>query len=331
MHEFNLRLLRYFAAVADEGNVGRAAASLFVSQPALSQQIRRLEAELGLTLFHRSSRGMHLTAAGEQILAPTRNLLAAAQALRNSVLASRGGGLRLGFIGNGLGQLNAEIRAALRERLPETDLMMRQLEQRDHVLAVLSGAVDVALVRLPVREETLTVVPVFAEPRLLCLPTGHPLAGRCHVTIGELATEVFLDVADGVPRHWREFWLVEPRPGGEPVRLGPAFSTAEEALQLVAGGKGVVLVAASFVDGYRRSELAFVPVADIGPSEVGLAWRGATPPSGGRELLESVREVVGAQPGFGSEAFRRLGCSHGPCGAAARTTPSLDRIGGRRR
>ncbi|GAA3191153.1 LysR family transcriptional regulator [Dactylosporangium siamense] len=312
MVEPNIRLLRYFLAVAEELNVGRAARRLYVSQPALSQQLRRLEHDLGVELFHRSSRGMRLTESGAVLLPVAEEVVRAADRLIATAGARPGRrGLVVGFVGNGLGHLNAAVRDDYARRMPRVDLLLRQVEVQDQLESLRSGQVDVALARLPVRETDLTVVPFFAEPRLVCLPAAHRLAGRCHVDVDALAGEVFLAVPERSPRHWREFWLAQPRPGGAPVRLGPSFGTAEEALQLVAAGHGVLLVAATFRDGYSREELRFVPVRGLAPSRVALAWRGEQPPPGGRELLTTLRSVAARTERGGAAAFAALGCEHG--------------------
>ncbi len=154
-----LRDLRYFVAVAQHRNFSRAAEHLAVSQPALSEQIRKLEEELGAPLFARTSRGATLTDAGEAFLPQARAVLAQADAAADSVrMVTSGvaGTLTLGFIDSAaLAILPALIRR-FTERYPNVKLRLRELGTQQQLEAVASGAIDVGIVRGPVWNEELT-------------------------------------------------------------------------------------------------------------------------------------------------------------------------------
>lgn len=270
-----LRHLRHFVAVAEELHFGHAAARLHLAQPALSQSIRTLEAELDVALFERTSRRVALSPAGAVLLPHARRILTDADALLDRAAwhgRRRATGLRLGFVGNGFGELTTAVLEAFAAAHPDVHVTLHHVELADHLHAVAAGRVDVTAVRLPVDDARLTVLPVMEEPRVLAVAARHPLAQRSALSIAECADEVFLPVSEGMPARWRDFWLVRPRPDGSTVRVGAPFDSLEEALQLVAAGRGVITAAASLAQSHARSDVAFVALTDVEPSRAGLAW-----------------------------------------------------------
>jgi DNA-binding transcriptional LysR family regulator len=270
-----LRHLRHFVGVAEELHFGRAAARLHLAQPALSQSIRALEAGLDIALFERTSRRVTLTPAGAVLLAHARRILMDADALVERAVwhgRRRETGLRLGFVGNGFGELTTAVLEAFAAAHPHVHVSLHHVELADQLHAVAAGRVDVAAVRLPADDARLTVLPVMQEPRVLAVAARHPLAQRAALSITECADEVFLPVSERTPARWRDFWLVRPRPDGSTVRVGSPFESLEEALQLVAAGRGVITAAASLAQSHARNDVAFVPLTDVEPSRAGLAW-----------------------------------------------------------
>ena len=171
--DLDLRKIRYFVAVADNLHFRRAAEELHIAQPALSRSIGALERELGTQLFVRDKRSVILTPAGRQLLDDAGPLLAAADATRRRVQrAGRGAhhlvvGFRAGIL------VTAAVRALSAER-PEVTVEVQRLEWDDQEELILSGRVDVAYVRQPIRERGLRLVALFAERRLAALPADHP-------------------------------------------------------------------------------------------------------------------------------------------------------------
>src|SRR4051794_23893105 len=140
-----LRLLRYFTAVAEEAHVGNAAARLFISQPALSQQIRALEEQVGMPLFTRHARGVELTEAGEILLTEAREVLARADRLDEAVEElGRGeaGVLRIGMPPGLEAGLVPELLASLRESHPDARIEVRELTTPDQLDALSAGSLD---------------------------------------------------------------------------------------------------------------------------------------------------------------------------------------------
>lgn len=271
-----LRQLRYFLTLADELHFGRAARRLHLSQSALSQQVRAMERQLGVALLLRNSRRVELTSAGQTLYTRAGAVLAladaTAEATRQAGLAARRR-LTVGFIGNGLAERTAPLIHAFEAALPDTDVALKHLGLVEHLQALRHGRVDLALVRLPVEEPDIDVATIWTEPRVLVLPARHPLATTEHLSICDVGDEPMLAVSASLPAYWRDFWTVNPRPDGSRPRLGPTFEDLEEAMQLVARGKGLLVAAASLARSQFRPDLVFRRLDDVAPSVVALAWR----------------------------------------------------------
>jgi DNA-binding transcriptional LysR family regulator len=265
--DVDLRKLRYFVAVAEELHFGRAADRLHIAQPVLSRQIRALEDELHVQVFKRDRRSTELTAAGRQLLDDARPLLASAEGLRRrAVAASREAStFALGFM-PGI-TVTASVRA-LGARHPNLNIQLVRTSWDDQVDVLHDGRVDVSVVRLPIEQRGLTVRPLFDEPRVVVLPSDHRLAGKESVTIADLATEHLLQNPDAVPE-WRDV-AVELRESR--AKPPPRFHSVEEKLEHVAAGNGIAIIPTSTASFYTRSDIAHIPVEDIGPNRVCLAW-----------------------------------------------------------
>ncbi|MFC0599168.1 LysR family transcriptional regulator [Streptomyces palmae] len=272
----HLRDLRYFVAVAEELNFTRAAERLFVSQPALSKQIRRLEESLRTRLFHRDRRTVALTAPGEALLPRARELIrlwGEAQRAVGDAAAAEAAVLTVGVsssVGRGL---LAAARAHLAERHPAWRIRVRQVDWEDPTAGLAGGEVDAALLWLPVPgQEAFTVRVVASEPRWVALPAGHRLATRAEIAFAELLDEPFLALPDSAGP-LRDFWLGVAERGGRPVRIGATVSNADETFEAVEEGSGVVLLASGNAAIYQRPGVVARPVTGLSPSELALAWR----------------------------------------------------------
>jgi DNA-binding transcriptional LysR family regulator len=269
--DLDLRKIRYFVAVAEELHFGRAAERLHIAQPALSRQVRALEDELNSQLFVRDRRHTELTAAGQQLLEEARPLLANADALRRRVgrVARGPGTFAVGFMP---GLLVTSAVRALSQVHPDLTVDVLRTSWDDQVEVVHDGRVDVSYVRLPVDQAGLKLEPLFSEPRLAALPSDHRLAGKESVSITDLAGEHLLQDPDAVPE-WREIAPeMRTRNNRQPV---PAFRTVEEKLEHVAAGHGIVILPRSTAIFYRRPDVNCIPVDDISPNRVSLAWDAA--------------------------------------------------------
>ncbi|MDX3853394.1 LysR family transcriptional regulator [Streptomyces sp. AK02-01A] len=269
MADLDLRKVRYFLAVAEHLNFGRAAAALHIAQPVLTRQIRALEKELHARLFDRDQRHVELTEAGKQLATDAPGLLAEADAARLRVSrAARGSGtFVVGFMPGLI--VSGPVRS-LGEAHPDLSVEVRRTGWDDQVAVILDGRVDVGYVRLPVDQRGLTVERLFEEPRVAVLPAGHPLAGAGEITVAELADEHLLQDPGAVPE-WRDI-ATEPR-GRDTARRAPSLLTVEEKLEHVAIGHGIVVLPLSTAAFYRRPDVAQATITDIGPNRVCLAWR----------------------------------------------------------
>ncbi|MFF3754907.1 LysR family transcriptional regulator [Streptomyces sp. NPDC002018] len=265
--DVDLRKLRYFVAVAEEMHFGRAAERLHITQPVLSRQIRALEGELRARLLTRNRQSSELTAAGRQLLEDARPLLTAAQALSRRVqqAAHEASTFTVGFM-PGI-TVTGAVRAFTASH-PELDVQVIRTSWDNQVQAVHEGLVDVSFVRLPVDHRGLTLRPVFREPRVAVLPSDHRLAGKQSIGIADLAAERLLQDPDAVPE-WRD---LPDRARGEGAGPRTAFRTVEEKLEHVATTGGVLVLPLSTAVYYTHTDVAHVPIDDIGPNEVCLAW-----------------------------------------------------------
>jgi DNA-binding transcriptional LysR family regulator len=241
-----LRHLRYFVAVAEERHFGRAAERLHMAQPPLSQQIRRLETELGVTLLHRTTRRVDLTDAGSAYLDRARAILAAvdeagveAQRVADGLV----GRVVIGCVGSATYSLLPALARTLREELPGLDFAFRgEMLVPDQVAALLAGRIDVALLRPPVDEHALRVRTLRREALIVALPEGHRLAGRRRLAVGDLRAEDFV-VHSGEGRsvmHGLVTTLCHEA-GFEP-RIRHEVAETSTLVTFVAAGLGVALV-----------------------------------------------------------------------------------------
>jgi DNA-binding transcriptional LysR family regulator len=289
-----LRHLRYFVAVAEERHFGRAAERLHIAQPPLSQQIRRLETELGVTLLHRTTRSVDVAPAGEVLLARAKEVLAAVDdAVEDTRRAARGefGRLAIGFTGSATYALLPRLAAALRSALPGVVLDLQgELLTPAQVARLLDGSLDLGVLRPPVRERALSVEVVRSDPLIAVLARTHRLAAVDAVPLEELADEPFVVY----PSHFRSVThdAVEETCAAHGFLPRVALEVSETAtlVSFVAAGVGVSLVPASVrhmtVDGAVYRPLA----GEAATVELALAWRrdDVTP------MLERALEIIRA-------------------------------------
>ncbi|MER6072985.1 LysR substrate-binding domain-containing protein [Streptomyces sp. NPDC001817] len=285
--DLDLRKLRYFVAVAEELHFGRAAERLHIAQPVLSRQIRSLEDDLGAEVFDRDRRGTLLTPAGQQLLEDAVPLLASAEALvrRVKAAAQETPTLTIGFM-PGITVTPAMV--VFTTRHPGVNVRLLRTTWDDQVQVLLDGRADIGVVRLPIEGHGLQVRPLFQEPRVVVLPVGHRLADRASVSVEDLASEHLLQDPDAVPE-WRDVAL-ELRGRRRPEV--PAIHQVEEKLEPVASGAGICVLPLSTATFYTRPDVVPLPVADIGPNEVALAWVASRRSPLIHDFAEAARETL---------------------------------------
>jgi DNA-binding transcriptional LysR family regulator len=269
--DVDTRLLRYFAAIAEEGNLTRAAHRLFVSQPSLTKQLKHLETQLGVRLFTRSSTGMRLTEAGRALAARVPPVLAGWDAAVSET-RSAARVLRVGFLASAANDATQAIVKAFGRLRPGWRVDLKQAPWSDPTAGLAGAEVPVALLRSPFPgEETFGVRTLFSESRCVALPSAHPLAGRSSIDFHELWDDPVI-VAPALKGNWREHWLALSERDGREVRVGAVTDHPDEFLGAIAGGYGVALVPASTSHFYSRPDIVYVPVRGVSPSEVAVAW-----------------------------------------------------------
>jgi len=273
--DIDTRLLRYFAAVAAEGNLTRAAQRLFVSQPALTKQIKQLESQLGVQVFTRSRAGMTLTAAGQALVGRTPAVLACwDQTLAETRAAASQAArvLRVGFMSSAANEATQQIIAAFACRRPGWRVDLQQAAWSDPTAGLASGDVDAALLRLPFPgQDEVRIEVLITEPRWVALPVTHPLAARDQVSFCQLWDEPFV-VAPAETGLWRDYWLATSERQGHPVRIGAVTDQPDAFLAVIANGDGIALVPESAARYYARPGITYRPVTSVSPSQVGVAW-----------------------------------------------------------
>ncbi len=274
----DLRLLRCFVAVAEEGTLTRAAERLFVSQPALTKQIRQLETRLGVRLFTRSRTGMALTEPGRTLAERAPALLAGwDQALRETRSAARRAArsLRVGFLASAANEATPRIITEFTRRRPGWRVEMRQATWSNPSAGLADGEVDAALLRLPLTgQDALRTAVLFTEPRWVALPEGHPLAARDTIPFRDLWDEPFVAAPPETGR-WRDHWLAADEREGHPVRIGAVTDQPDDWLSAIANGYGIALAPASAARFYARPGITYRPVTGVSPSRVAVAWAAA--------------------------------------------------------
>ncbi len=193
-----LHQLRYFVAIAETENFTRAAERSHVSQPSLSQQILKLESEVGHKLFHRLGRKAVLTEAGVAFLDRARRILFevenAAKELGDH--PSMGRRITVGAVQTVMPYLMSPFIAALHESHPNLLIDAREDFRANLVRAVVEGELDLAVVPLPVKEHRISVEPLLTEPLLLVVGKKHPIATRSEISISDLSEETFVSLGD---------------------------------------------------------------------------------------------------------------------------------------
>ncbi|MEU2657220.1 LysR substrate-binding domain-containing protein [Streptomyces sp. NPDC007325] len=277
-----LRTLRYFVAVAEELHFGRAAARLRMSQPPLSRAIKQLEADLGTLLLERSPAGVTLTPPGAMLLNEAKALLDRADQVRVRVAAAAGASvLTVGMLGDGTDRGAQRLAAAYRRRHPDVEVRVREADLADPTCGLRAGLVDVALTRAPFDETGLTVHELRADPVGAVLRADDPLARRHSLERADLAGRRWFQFPEGTDPYWRSFWN-----GGEP-REGPVVRGVAECVQAVLWN-GTVGMAPLGHD--LSEELAVVPLTDMAPSRVVVAW----PEGHASPLLQSFVRTAAA-------------------------------------
>jgi DNA-binding transcriptional LysR family regulator len=319
--------LQNFVTVAEEGQMTRAARRLHMAQPALSQAISRLEAELGVALLERHPRGVSLTTAGEVFLPKARAALAAAAdaaRVAQSLARVEVGRIEVGYVGPPA-MINApELFVTFCDEHPELEVSFRELSFPTKQVAEWLEDVDVAFCHSPAPEPGLETQAVRTEPRAVIVPRSHPLAQRETVTVEEVLDEVFLGYHADVQREWAGFHCLDDHRGA-PARLTrDRARTPSDMLTMLASLRvsrpaiAVVPLSDAMIAQYILRGVVAIPVSDAAPAVLSLTWRGEICNPDVAELLDLAKTVaagtVPRDPEAMFAAALAWGAAHGPAG-----------------
>jgi DNA-binding transcriptional LysR family regulator len=278
--DMELRHLRCFLAVAETGNLSRAAEKLFIAQPPLSVQVRQLEEELGVALFIRHPKGVRLTAAGEALLPEARHLLDRAARLKTLVQdTGAGGSLTLGYVPSASATVLPGLLRRLRADLPGLEIELREMISGEQLEALVAGHIDAAIVRMRPQHPRLAVAARMPDPFCLAMPAAQARARRgASVALRDMAERDFVAFTrHRGPAYFDQAIHLCAKAGFSP-RIRYEASTVHGVLDLVGAGLGVALVPAS--------------CALMGAAKVGFR---ALSGSGAGQMLALVRRKADAQ------------------------------------
>jgi DNA-binding transcriptional LysR family regulator len=268
-----LRLLRYFVAIAEERHFGRAATRLHMTQPPLSRAIKQLETDLGVVLLQRSATGVELTPAGNVLYVEARTLLEQAARARARVTATAGTmTLTIGTLGDSSGEITTRLAATFRSQHPVVSIRIREADFTDPTTGLRNGLVDVALTRAPFDDTGISMRVLRSDPIGVVLRADDPLAGRTAVYLAELTDRPWFQLPAGTDPVWSDYWN-----GATPVgerHAGPVVRTVNECMQAVLwnGTVGIAPMTHGQPDHVLPDGLTWVRLTDMAPSRLVVAW-----------------------------------------------------------
>ena len=291
------RQLRALVAVAEHHSYSAAARSLGTVQSNVSAHVARLETELGVTLIDRATN--EPTDEGRVVLERARRIEAEFEALDSDVASLRdiiSGSVRLGVIGTTARWLVPPLLTNLAEHYPEVSVVVLDATTSSLVLNLVSGAVDLAVVNLPLDDPELTVQPLFDEERVLIVPSWHPLYDRRSVTLAELVEHELLLEAPGTA--FRDVLDTAAAQQGVKLRPKAEFDGMRLLASLAFAGFGAGIVPASAAPAGVAGDWRRISIEGVPGRSVGLVRRRRNLPSAAQRVVaEVIRGVVAAEAG----------------------------------
>lgn len=286
-----LRQVRAFVTVVDEGHVGRAAERLHVTQPTLSRQVAALERAVGVPLFDRSRRSLALTPAGEVFEAGARDLVRRAdEVVASSRRAHRGelGVLRIGFVQSATFEALPAMVRNFGAAWPSVRVEVTAMTTLRQLAALADDALDVGLLRPPVAAPDLELRTLSHDPLLVALPGGHRLASRSRVPLASLAEEPFVLYGRDSGPAVHDTIIGFCRDAGFSPRIVQEAVDVQTIVALVAANLGVSLLIAPTPHSDESSVVYRPLVEDLPRWEMALAWSRSNQSPVLARLLETV-------------------------------------------
>lgn len=274
---FDLTQLRCFITVAEELHFGRAAARLNMTQPPLSRQIQVLERVVGAPLLERSSRSVHLTAAGKSFLPEARGIIrlaTSASELVRRIAAGKSGFFKLGFTAGAAYEFLPKLLRACRERLPEIEFALKEMVSGDQIEALAMGQIDAALLRPPVARAEFASRLLVSEPLLAAIPREHRLAEAAILTIRDFDGEPFVMYSPHGARYFNDLLTSQFLHADVTPRYVEHMNQIHSILAMVQAGLGLSIVPESAAI-LRFVDVRYVPLSLAVPAhvELCLCWR----------------------------------------------------------
>ncbi|MEM9004064.1 MAG: LysR family transcriptional regulator [Cyanobacteria bacterium P01_F01_bin.86] len=295
-----LRHLRYFVAVAEELHFGRAAYRLHMAQQPLSRQIRNLEEELEVPLFHRTKRTIQLTEAGKVFLQEAHKTLKQADhaaTLARKIGRGEAGELQIGFTGPILNSVLPLVVRHFKSRFPDMYLELKRLSTTEQVEALVSGKLHVGFLHPPIDTPLISQEVIYQEPLMAALPDIHPLVTDISgpLSIKHFAQEPFILFPRHVgPALYDGITGFCQKAGFHPRVVQEAFPQ-QTILGLVAAGLGVSLIHAS-VQGLHLQGVVIKPLVEVTPTLASaIAWHTAMRHPALPHLIDIVRTLAASQ------------------------------------
>lgn len=269
----NIRDLQYLVAVAKHRHFGKAADACFISQPTLSAQLKKLEDELGVTLFERNNKQILITPMGEQLIAQAQIILREVNALKDLAKQTQNplsGKFRLGIIPTLGPYLLPHVLPIVKKKLPDLNIILHEDKTTRILDELRQGRLDAIILAIPVASEGLVIKELFHEPFLVALPAHHPLAIKKEIKVRELVDENLLLLEDG--HCLRDQALEVCQTMHHQNNHGFHATSLETLRQMVVAGNGITLLPALAVD--KNPSVAVKPINKQKAFRlIGMLWR----------------------------------------------------------
>jgi DNA-binding transcriptional LysR family regulator len=293
----DLRQLRYFLAVAEAGSLSAAARRLYITQPALSLALGKLEEGVGVKLFTRHARGVELTAAGEVFAEKARLAL---ELIDDATLSARQAAgppsseLIVGSLPATFSGLPRDLVSMFQSQHGPVTIRLRELSYITHTDDLIAGRVDLAFLWPPYREPRLQFLELSREPRVLGMSSRHPLAGRESVTLDEILDLRYPGFHPACSGGWFDSWFFGDQRGAPAATTDDESATPFEMAFTVQQGRAIAPAAQSFAAAFPAVGVNWVAIADAPPATLALTWNPLNDNPATHAFVRLARAVAGA-------------------------------------
>jgi DNA-binding transcriptional LysR family regulator len=291
--------LRYFVAVAHDGQMTRAARRLQLAQPALSQAIARLESQVGVRLLDRTPRGVTVTPAGEAFLEKAQATLAAVdevKATARSWAREQEGRLHAGFMAMTPPMMAGDLVSRFMTAHPEVTIEWRQLGYPTLDARAWLSDFDAALIWFAPSAHGLASQAIRTSPLVVTVAESHPLAARSELTVADVLDETFPGVVDWCDPVWLGYWGLDAYRGSPARRTDDGAITPEEFASIVAAGRAITTVPELVAVPYVHLGIKAIPLIDADPAVLMLVWPDGAATPLVAELVQTARALAEPDP-----------------------------------